>query len=74
MIHKLNKKKIIDYLLKQGWSSGINGEWIIPQNLNKEQYEDIWMQAVLQGIECELEQQKNSTQEFLKSHPTAKRV
>lgn len=73
MIHKLDRSKVEEELLKRGWKRGVYKEWLVPDTASWWTIEEDWTEAVLSGIICELEEKKKKNEEFLKKHPTPKR-
>jgi hypothetical protein len=74
VIHKLNKTKIHEELARRGWTVNQYLAHEAPLNRSPAEQEEDWVQAVLAGIECELEAKLRSNKEFLKKYPTAKRT
>ena len=71
--HTLNKAKAEEALHKRGWKRGVAGTWVIPISHTNVQIEQDWNDALLEAIECPLEEQLEQNKEFVKKHPTSKR-
>jgi hypothetical protein len=73
-IHTLNKAKAEAALLKRGWLRGLQNTWIAPLGRGSSpNMEQDWTEAILESIECPLEEQLKQNKEFIKKHPTPKR-